>query len=216
MPLSDRATTAVLTSLQAGVWTQLSAVPMPVTGGFDTLDVVWICDFRNVVKTAAQVAAAWPLGTRYGSDDFWLRAVQPERLGGNVWRVMAHYEGRISSDKPRSVRWLSGAEVFSIDSLTVGIFDEVPANVRECSPSVEIGYVLVNAAPPTGLVGLAGIPSTAPSVRATAWGALSQPRINYPAGWLLENIDSDQIDGASPQAHYVRETWQWYHEQLPP
>lgn len=214
MPLSDPASTAVLSRLQAGVWTQLSAVPMPVTGGFDTLDVVWICDFRNVVKTAAQVAAAWPLGTQYGTDYFWLRAATPERLGGNVWRVMAHYEGQLSSGKPRTVRWMSGAEVFSVDSVTVGSFVEVPANIRECSPSVEIGYVQVGGAPPTATVGLAGSPTTAPAVRSPAWGSLSFPRINYPSGWVFENVDADQIDGTS--TYYIRETWQYYHEQLPP
>jgi hypothetical protein len=214
MPLADLATTAVLTRLTAATWTQLSAVPTPVTGGFDTLDVVWLCDFRGTAKTALEVAAAFPQGTLYGTSDFWLRSATPERLGGNVWRVMAHYEGRISSGKPRSVRWLSGAEVFSIDSVTVGSFVEVPANVRECSPSVEIGYVQVGGTPNTALVGLAGTPTTVPATRTAAWGSLFHPRINYPSGWVLEGMDSDQIDGAA--AYYIRETWQYYFEQLPP
>jgi hypothetical protein len=216
MPLSDRAFTAVLTSLQAGVWTQLAAVPTPVEHGFDTLDVVWICDFRNVTKTALQVAAAFPLGTRYGSSDFWLRAAMPERVGGNVWRMMAHYEGRISGSKPISVRFISNGEVFSIDSLTyTGLFTDAPVNVREASPSVTLGYVLVDATPPTHLVGMSGTPAVSPAVRSGFWGYLSAPRFNFPFGWIFDDIDADKIAGASPQVYYCRETWKYYHDKIP-
>lgn len=215
MPLADRASTAVLTSLQAGVWTQLAAVPTPVEHGFDTLDVVWICDFRNVTKTALQVAAAFPLGTRYGSDDFWLRAAMPERVGGNVWRVMAHYEGRISETKPLSFRLTATNEVFNIDSLTVAGHTDVPANVREASPTVQLSYVLINAAPPTNLVGLSGTPAVSAAVRTGFWGSLTAYRLNFPSGWIFTDIDSDNIAGSDPICSYVTQTWQYFHERLP-
>ncbi len=215
MPLADRATTAILTSLPAGQWTQLSAVPTPVEHGFDTLDVVWLVDWRNVVKTAVEIAAMWPVGTRYGSADFWLRSGTPERLGGNVWRFAARYEGRISSGKPLSVRMRTTNEVFSIDSVTYAGHTDISANVREASPSVEIGYVLINASPPTNLVGLSGSPAVSPSVRAGFWGSVAARAINYPFGWVFTDIDADLIAGSSPTAHYVRETWQYYHEFLP-
>ena len=215
MPLADRATTAVLTSLQAGVWTQLAAVPTPVEHGFDTLDVVWICDFRNVTKTALEVAAAFPLGTRYGSADFWLRSALPERLGGHVWRVMAHYEGRISETKPMSVRFMASNEVFNIDSLTVFGHTEVPANVREASPSVQLSYVLINASPPTDLVGLSGFPAASTAVRAGFWGGLTDYRLNFPSGWIFTDIESEYIAGSSPVCYWVTQTWQYFHEKLP-
>jgi hypothetical protein len=216
MPLSDRASAAVLTSLTSGVWTQLSAVPTPQEHGFDHLDAVWICDFRSTVQTALEVAAAFPLGTRYGSADFWLRGGTPERVGGNVWRFAAHYEGRISSGKPMSVRMQSTQEVFAIGSLTYGfLFEDAPVNVRECSPSVELGYVLVGSGPPTAYVGLAGSPAVSPGVRGSTWGYLTDPRFNFPSGWVFTDVDSDKIAGASPEAHYVRETWQWFADQIP-
>ena len=215
MPLADSAATAVLTRLTAGVWTQLSAVPQPVEHGFDTLDVVWLCDFRNVTKTALQVAAAFPLGTRYGSSDFWLRAAMPERLGGHVWRVTAHYEGRISSGKPLSFRLTATNEVFNIDSLTAGGHTDVPANVREASPSVQLSYVLINAAPPTHLVGLSGTPAASAFVRTGFWGSLTAYRLNFPSGWIFTDIDSDSIAGSDPLCSYVTESWQYFHEKLP-
>lgn len=219
MPLADRATTAVLTSLQAGVWTQLAAVPTPVEHGFDTLDVVWLCDFRNVTKTALQVAAAFPLGTRYGTNDFWLRSALPERVGGNVWRVMAQYEGRISSGKPLSVRMRSTNEVLSIDNIGsmpgFGIYDGFPANVREASPSVEIGYVIVGAAPPTNLVGLAGTPAVSPTVRDSPWFLAEAYRLNWPYAWVFTDVDVDKIAGASPVTYYCRESWQYFHPKTP-
>ncbi len=215
MPIEDLASVAVLTTLTTGTWTQISAVPTPQEHGFDQLDVVWICDFKGTVKTALEVADAFPLGTRYGEADFWLRSGIPERLGGNVWKFAAHYEGRISEDKPMSVRMQSTNEVLSIDSLTFGDYDGLPANVREASPSVQLGYVLVGTAPPTDLVGTAGTPAVAPSVRAGIWGALSAQRVNFPSGWVFTDADIDQIAGSDPVAYWVSESWQWYNEFLP-
>jgi hypothetical protein len=220
MPLSDRATVAVLTSLTSGVWTQLSAVATPQEHGFDHLDVVWLCDYRNVVKTTLDVVAAFPQGMQYGSKDFWLRAGTPECAGGNVWRFAAHYEGRISTGKPLSVAFQSTQEVFSIASLTFGAFTDAPVNVRECSPTVEIGYVLVGSLPPTGLVGLAGSPAVSPAVRTGIWGSLSDPRYNYPSGWIFTDVQSDKlaganIGGAPAQVHYVKENWQFFLDAIP-
>ncbi len=216
MPITDRANAAVLSTLTAGLWVQLGATSQAVEHGFDTLDVDWICDFRAQVVTALEIHEEhFPAGSRYGSRDFWLRSATPSRVGGNVWRVAAHYEGRISEDKPLSARFTSSSEVLQIDALTIGIYEDVPANVREASPSVELGYVLVDALPPTNLVGLAGTPGISPPVRAGFWGSLLATRINYPSGWLFEDMDSDMIAGAAPQAHYVKETWRYYHELLP-
>ena len=221
MPISDRASVAVLTSLTSGTWTQLSAVPTPQEHGFDHLDVEWICDFRGTIKTALQVAAAFPLGVQYGSSDFWLRGGTPERVGGNVWRFKAHYEGRISSGKPMSARMQSTQEVFSIDSLTVtGLFTDAPVNVRECTPTVELGYVLVGSAPPTASVGLAGSPAIAPSVRAGYWASLTDARFNFPSQWVFTDVDSDRISGAlisgvAAEVHFVRENWQYFQDKVP-
>jgi len=215
MPIQDLASVAVLTSLSAGVWTQLSAVPTPQEHGFDHLDVVWICDFKGTAKTALEVAAEFPLGVRYGTDDFWLRSGIPERLGGNVWKFAAHYEGRITSEKPMSVRFQSTNEVYNIDSLTYAGYTDAPANVREASPSVQLGYVLVGDSPPTNYVGLEGTPAVAPSVRAGFWGSLAAQRVNFPHNWILLDVDADKIAGSSPAAYWVSESWQHFQEFLP-
>jgi len=221
MPITDRAKLAVLSSLTAGTWTDLGAVVVPVVDGFDTCDVTWVCDFKATVKTGAQIAALsnFAQGTQYGSTDFWLRTIAPQRMGGNVWMVKAHYEGRVSSSKPRHVKMLSNTEVFNIASLTMaGLFTDAPVNVRECSPSVEIGYVLVGSEPPTASVGLVGSPSVAPSVRSGYWGDLTDPRFNFPAGWLFADVDGDRLDGAVVSDHgvyYVRETWQYLQSKIP-
>lgn len=216
MPITDRASAAILTSLNEGEWVQLSARPQPVEDGFDTLEVDWICDFRATPTTALEILATeFPQGKRYGDNDFWLRQATAVRVGGNVWRVAASYAGRISEDKAMSVRMQSTQEVFNIESLTYGPYEDMPANVRECSPSVELGYVLVDAEPPTGLVGLAGTPAVSPAVRSGLWGALSLQRINFPSGWIFTDIAADRIAGSEPHATYVRESWQYYLEQLP-
>lgn len=218
MPITDRAKSAVLSSLDEGEWVELSAIPTPVEDGFDTLDVDWLCDFRAEGVTAQSILAEhFPQGQRYGDKDFWLRQATPQRVGGNVWRVAASYAGRISEDKPPKVRPLSSAEAFSVEELTyTGLFTDAPVNVRECSPSVEIGYVLVGSEPPTELVGLAGTPTYAPGVRSSFWGYLvANIRYNFPSGWVFESIDADKLAGASPLAAYVRETWQYYHDALP-
>ena len=215
MPMQDLTRVAVLSSLTVGTWTQISAVPTPQEHGFDQLDVVWVCDFKGTVKTALQVAAAFPLGMRYGVTDFWLRSGIPERLGGNVWRFAAHYEGRISSAKPMSVRQQATNEIFSIDSLTYLSYAGVPANVREANPTIQLGYVLVGTAPPTHLVGLAGTPAVSPAVRAGFWGSISAQRVNFPCGFVLTDVDADTIAGTGQAAHWVSESWNWVNEYLP-
>lgn len=215
MPLTDPASVAVLTSLTSGVWTVLGAVATPQEHGFDHLDVDWICDYQGTPKTALEVAAAFPLGVRYGTADFWLRSGVPQRVGGNVWRFKAHYEGRISETKPLSVRQQATQEVLSIDSLTFDTSDGLPANVREANPSVQIGYVLVGDAAPTDLVGLAGTPAFAPAVRAGIWGALAAQRVNFPSGWIFSDVDVDCIAGSDPAACWVNESWQYVQEFVP-
>lgn len=215
MPIQDSASVAVLTSLTAGQWTVLKAVPTPQEHGFDRLDVEWVADFRGTAKTALEVAEAFPLGMRYGEADFWLRGGTPERLGGHVWKFMAHYEGRISSEKPMSVRRQATNEVFNIDSLTYLTYVDVPANVREANPTIQLGYVLVGSAPPTNLVGLAGTPAITPAVRAGFWGSLAAQRVNFPAGFVLTDVDADTIAGSDPQAHWVSESWNWVNQYLP-
>ncbi len=215
MPITDLAATAVLTSLTSGEWTPLKAVSTPQEHGFDHLEVEWYCDFKGTAKTALEVAADFPLGHRYYTDDFWMRGGTPACVGGNVWKFTAHYEGRISSDKPLSIRIQSTNEVFSIDSLSIGSYVDLPANVREADPSVNIGYVLIGTEPPTNLVGTSGTPAVSPAVRAGVWGALSAKRFNFPSAWIFTDVDVDQIAGSDPLAYWVQESWQYYQEFLP-
>jgi len=220
MPITDRAASAILSSLAEGVWTQLSANPQPVEHGFDTLDVVWICDFRHQAVSALSILDEhFPQGQRYGSRDFWLRAATPERLGGNVWRVSARYEGRISAGKPMGVKMSSTNEVFGIDSIAAvpgfPLYPDIPANVREASPGVELDYVLVDDTPATHLVGLAGTPAVSPAVRVGFWGSLDAKAMNFPSGWVLTDMNVDRIAGSSPSADFVTESWQYFQLWLP-
>jgi hypothetical protein len=214
MPLSDRARTAVLTSLSAGVWTELSPVPTPQEHGFDHLDVTVICDFRGQAKTALEVMEMWPLGKRYGNKDFWLRNATPQRRGGHIWQVALHYEGRIRADKPTTARRLATNEIMQIDALDLGDA-EVPANVREANPSIEIGYVQIGGTIPTALVGTAGTPAITTPVRSPSWATLAAQRINIPNGWVMTDVDIDTIAGSDPQAHFIRETWQYVFQFVP-
>lgn len=220
MPIADRAASAILSSLAEGVWTQLSSNPQPVEHGFDTLDVVWICDFRATAMTALAILEEhFPQGQRYGSRDFWLRAATPERQAGNVWIVRAHYEGRISADKPMGVKMRGTNEVFGIDSIAeipgFPLYPDIPANVREASPGVELSYVLVDDTPATHLIGLAGTPAVSPAVRSGFWGGLAAKAMNFPSGFVLTDMDVDRIAGSSPTADFVSETWQYFHQWLP-
>lgn len=215
MPIADRASAAILSSLPAGLWVQISASPKPVEHGFDTLDVVWVCDFRGEVRTALDILENdFPQGTRYGSRDFWLREATPERLAGNVWIVRAHYEGRIADTKPPTARRMATNEIMSIDALDLGGV-EVPANVREASPSIEIGYVQIGGTVPTATVGTSGTPAITTPVRSPSWATLAAQRINIPYGWVMTDVDIDTIAGSSPEAHFIRETWNYVFQFVP-
>lgn len=97
MPITDRAKTAVLSSLTDSTWTLLSSMPSKGAEGWDTLAARWAGDFRGTVKTAAEVAGVFPIGSRFGSEQFWLTGAKPTRLGGNVWALDCEYKGLISS-----------------------------------------------------------------------------------------------------------------------
>ena len=87
MPIADRASTVVLSTLPAGQWQLIGQVPKPMEAGFDVLEARWLADFRGEAKTAVEVMEAFPLGMRFGALDFWLREATPQRVGGNVWIV---------------------------------------------------------------------------------------------------------------------------------
>ena len=97
MPITHRAKTAVLSSLAEATWVLLSSMPSKGEQGWDTLSARWVCDYRATVKTAAEVAGTFPIGSRFGSEQFWLNGAKPTRLGGNVWALDCEYKGLISS-----------------------------------------------------------------------------------------------------------------------
>lgn len=97
MSITHRAKTAVLSSLPASTWVLLSSMPSKGEQGWDSLTARWVCDFRGTVKTAAEVAGVFPIGSRFGSEQFWLTGAKPSCLGGNVWALDCEYKGLISS-----------------------------------------------------------------------------------------------------------------------
>ncbi|MBE7497077.1 MAG: hypothetical protein HS117_19220 [Verrucomicrobiaceae bacterium] len=178
MPITDRAKTAVYSALPAGSWRVLSERPRPNPAGFDRMEVTWICDFKGVRKTAAEIVAMFPAGARYdaGNDEveLWLREASPRNEGGNVWTCEAAYEGSLAPDKPAHVVLLgaSGAESFIYTApsgtgvgattfwttwlpfpITINPGRTLAVAIRENTPGFEYSYYQ-RGTPRTDLVGL--------------------------------------------------------------
>lgn len=216
MPFGTHTRVAVASTLTVGVWTALRAVPTPVTGGFDTLDVIWICDFKGTVKTPQQIAADFPLGMRYGSLDFWLRQARPTCVGGNVWTVEARYEGRISTAKPAhiTITGATASEGLTIQGPGAGITTthsaawlpfsisltgsaSISLAIRENVPSFEYSYVHVGTDPvppsedPTD-------PPALPRTHLVGAGELSgSPRITPPVDMGVRTFPWDDFTSTS-------------------
>lgn len=236
MSLADRARTAVLSRLQPGVWELLGSVPTPVQGGFDVLEARWIADFRGEAKTELDIVRMWPMGGRFGTSDFWLREVVPQRVGGNVWIVRCRYEGRISPEKPPHLAVTTAASGDSMFitapsgqgigattysnywlpfPITVQPGGGISMSIRENVPAFEYSYVHIGE-PRTHLVGggeYGGTARVLPPVRLPfrrfPWDDFTSNtwRINIPAGWVFDDLRADTIDGVEPKVSYVTEAW---------
>lgn len=236
MPIADRASSVVLSSLPAGEWRLLGALPKPVDGGFDVLEARWVADFRGVSKTASEIMEAFPLGMRFGGLDFWLREASPQRVGGNVWIVSCRYEGRINSSKPPHLAISSAASGDSIGitapsgqgigattyynywlpfPITLQPGSSMLLSIRENVPAFEYSYFHLGE-PRTHFIGLGELGGTdriSPPVRPLArnfpWRDFTSSnwRINIPAGWVLDDLRADTITGTSPKVSWCTEAW---------
>lgn len=234
MSFTTRASTAVYSTMSPGVWETFAQDPQPVANGFDVLNVIFMADFRATVKTALEIIALFPQGMRFGTQDFWLRDARPSCVGGNVWRVEARFEGRISLAKPVHVALLSGTGTDTISipgpssgtttfwnawlpfPVTLGSGQSILLSIREGTPGFEFSYMQIGGPLRTHLVGLGELsgsprvsPPIRPAVRNSPWSDFTSNnwRLNIPAGYVFEDLRNDEIVGAD--VHWVTELWNY-------
>jgi hypothetical protein len=147
----------------------------------------------------------------------WLVSLdQKEDLNGHVWRVSANYKGYIrnASGDIKPDKWkitvngqtINTSGTINLGHLTPEIFTDENgvfngwADYRKTSFDTSavnvIRTVLSDTPPPTERVGLALTPDRVPEIFSifdipTWWGAGFT--YNYPAGWKLAGVQSDQV-----------------------
>ena len=233
MPIADRASTVVLSTLPAGQWQLIGQVPKPMEAGFDVLEARWLADFRGEAKTAVEVMEAFPLGMRFGALDFWLREATPQRVGGNVWIVACRYEGRIRAAKPPhlAISGAAGADSLVITGpgtgsttlwnswlpfpVTLTGSGSLSLSIRENVAAFEYSYFAIGE-PRSDLIGcgeFGGVVRVSPPVymptRGFPWSDFTSAswRLNVPAGWVLDDLRAHTITGSSPKISWITEAW---------
>jgi len=200
--------TCIVLSAMGGNWETWESEAIPTDSGWDTARILVAKDYKASVTNGFTVARAWPRSGKISGENFWIDSVRPRRLNGNIWTCELSCKGLLSS-RPIKVRGGAGVEQQNSERVSLpGITGLWRAQVMEASPNVNIEYITIGA-PPTGQVGRAGSPAFAPAVRASVWGYLTNPLVHFPHGWVMLNIDWDQIPGT--MVHLVRETWQYVH-----
>ena len=206
----------VLTDIPEDSWTVIKDdEPNVNEEGFDTLALEAVCRY-STYKTAAQVASDWPNGGLYGTS-WWVVGCRPKCLGGTIWKVSVSLKG-IANGKSSKVRGGSTIEQQSGENVAVsgyGTVDKLQTN--GAAPTLSVSFVRTSGSPATGSVGLpasgtlSGV--TAPAVRASFWGSITDPTLNYPNGWVLSGVTFDQIPGTT--VYFETHNWTYIFEYTP-
>ncbi len=217
MPLTDLSQTIIIGGSTG--WLDEDEDPDFKAEGFDVLTVTKVRDYGATVKTAEQVAAEWPVGSRIAAGrNFWVVDRKPFRRGGNVWGIVLTCFG-LAAERPIKITLNGTSDVQSLPTTGTSIgppFYPYPVTVNkgtilESFPTQTVSYVLIGSLPRTENVGRAGTGFQTPplniAVRPTVWSYLSNPTAHFPSGWVLSNMPADILAGTDTPVSFVQEEW---------
>lgn len=224
MALTDLASAVILSKLADG-WNFLDDDLEANAEGWDILSVTFMKDYGATVKTASQVAAEWPTGTRvFAGRDFWVTGRKPEHAGANIWKIALRCQGLNEQDRPIKITINGSSELQSFTgptnigaplwTHTPGIITVDKGDVLEAQPSFTLSYVLVGSRPNTARVGTAATDAMINTllgftigVRPSFWIVLGNPAFHSPHGWVLNDMPADILSGTDTPAALVTENW---------
>jgi len=173
--------------------------------GWDDLSIDYTT--KRPTLTAEQLAAAFPLGTRLGSRNWWVVGSTPECIASGVWKAEVRFKGWAQT-KPNKISVGAAADEQSAENVTTreGLFAKVA--VTENTPTMRVSYLVANyTTAPTNEVGRAKIPPDAVAVAASIWDTIGDFTYHYPNGWVLMSSEPDRLVGST--AALVTDTYKY-------
>jgi hypothetical protein len=143
--------------------------------------------------------------------NFWNVGVKPKQLGHGFWSCDVMGKGWLNT---KAIKVSGGTSVIQQQAENViTAYGLIPRfSGLEIAPTVNVEYI-VNGAPPTAEVGLAGTPDYVPAVRSSLWASLPNPLQTFPFGWVLVDMLYDLIPGTN--ITLVREVWAYIFRYAP-
>lgn len=171
-------------------------VPSLRDEGFDELSLQILAKADDVLETGDAASA-------YGYNTVYCTSVSPEKMPwGNYYRISADFKGIINSSKPYKRRITVNEEVINpsqpfINYLPNGWEDHERGSYSIPRIVVTDSYVTTTP-PPTANIPGNSVPPDAPPLHGdiTFSGFADRVR-NWPYGWKLASLESDQIPGVA-------------------
>ncbi len=196
-------------SFLAGTPALLGEDPVLTTGDWDTLAVTYA--LRRPTLTAEDLAALWPIGSQYGTRNFWVTGAKPDCIAPGVWTVAVQHKG-FAATKPVAITWgcssaPNGGHIVLVGSQVIG---RVPYGI----PTFTCKYITTDvSSAPVGMIGVPG--SSLNSVWNSAnpnWTTLINTVYAWPTNWMLVSMLADNIPGTS--VAMISETYKYSNPAL--
>jgi hypothetical protein len=221
MSLTDRKLAWLIsdsTPFLTGTPVVLNEVPTINNDGWDLLVRTEVR--RRATFTPEEVAAAYPVGGRLGTRNWWLTAAKPTKIAPGVWKVESSFKGWAAT-KPAVIRVGANADQQSGENIrapdhvgdTVGsVYAKV--ETHENMPTIAVSYLVETIG--TGRTAEVGTAQTLPvtiAVPATVWTFLTEFVYHWPNGWVLMSSEQDRLPGTT--AALVTDNYKYVREKTP-
>lgn len=218
MSLTTLAADGILISnnLHDGTW-QTDGLESGSTSPTDW-DTLQINQYKHLTTqlTPELAAAAFPVGTKLGSRNFWSQGHGfPVCLGGNLWRVPVTYKGYAAA-KGTHVTYGTSAEQQSAENIFItGVGTFAKVSIHQNTPTVTARYISTDfeSDARTDDVGKVQTPPQAPTDPDNFWLSLVDPVYHYPNGWVLMSSDADPLPGTT--VAWITDTYQFIQNYTP-
>lgn len=213
--------------------------PSPAEDGAGFDEVVRTYLLKKAVDTVREaISAHFPRGQQLAEGvTLWVKKATGRMISVDLFELKVVYHGRIDDAIRYDRKTGAAIQQASADNTIISMgggypftYPTTPVNARSNEAALSIQTSYVTTEPPdlakvsettsgtdTGYNPLPeGYPAL-PSPPANKWTFLLDPVWNFPAGWILEGRESDQIldDSGTPVLWFVKDTHVYYHQIRP-
>lgn len=191
--------------------------------GWDTLTRIY--HYHGKVKTAAELAAAHPIGSRIiGTDGgftatstWWLERPRQRQLARGIHEIELTYKGW-AAVKPPLIQIACSGEQQSAQNVNTPAGLKAKFQTLESMPGFTVSTLEedITTASKTGIVGKESVDLALPpgvTVANSVWTSLSSYVYSWPNGWVLADTKEDRLPGCN--AAYVTDSYRYIRDKMP-